>query len=81
MVSGCAAQPYAWTETPVRQPLAAYVFSVPVDEMYRRCGTVHTHGCAKRNYSQGICEVVVGPNPQTWVMTHELAHCAGYDHR
>jgi hypothetical protein len=78
---GCAADPFAWDEQPRHSPLPAYFVEVAdVERVCRSYPGFTTHGCAVRDYSRGVCFVYTGPNPQAWLRTHELAHCAGYDH-
>jgi hypothetical protein len=80
LLSGCVAQPYAWTEWPVKQPLPAYVFSLSVAELQAKCRHGLAEGCAIRDYEANACRVYVGPSPRIDTLAHEFAHCAGFEH-
>lgn len=72
-----------WEAKPTHAPLPAYFVDSTAVQIAGACrrptGTVS--GCAVRRYDAGRCYIYVEPNAPAWLATHELAHCAGFDHR
>jgi hypothetical protein len=83
VVVGCASDPYGWREKPDTESLPAVFVEVGVADLGRACGISHPnlHGCARRDFAARVCIVYTGPKPQPWLLTHELAHCAGWSHQ
>ena len=79
ILSGCAADPFDWQAKADHQPLPAIFVTVARGEPERICGKP-AWGCAKRDYSAGICFIYVTDDAQPWLRSHELLHCAGYSH-
>jgi hypothetical protein len=84
-LTGCASmgEPDDWSERPTHESLPAVFVEIAVADLPRTCGNypgLTLHGCAKRDYVSRVCVIYTGPNPQPWLRTHELTHCAGYDH-
>lgn len=72
-----------WEKQPSKSALPAVFREIATDKVSKVCGNyahMTTHGCVWRDYSTGLCYVYTGPNPPYWLMTHELLHCAGFEH-
>lgn len=80
LLNGCAADPVGWKEEPTHNALPV-VFRVSTIEQIQRCtGLRNTIGCASRDYARGFCYVLVPADAPLWLLSHEMLHCAGYDH-
>lgn len=83
LAAGCASfDPHGWEDRPRQSPLPAHFVEVAVSELPRVCNNGHPalQGCAHRLYAEGFCLIYTGPNPQRWLLAHELLHCAGFNH-
>lgn len=80
---GDAGNAEGWESKPSQHSLPAIFREVPVDQVAVVCGQYHgktTHGCAWRNWSEGLCYVYHGPGVKPWLLQHEALHCAGFEH-
>lgn len=78
---GCATNVTGWDLGPDSKPLPAVFRIVNGAEIQRHCPTVsHPTGCAVSDYASGICWVYVEAPPRPWIVSHELYHCAGFNH-
>lgn len=78
---GCANNVTGWDMGPDSKPLPAVFRVVNGAEIQRRCPTVsHPTGCAVSDYDHGVCYVYVEAPPRPWIVSHELYHCAGFNH-
>lgn len=82
MLAGCATNDQGWEMQPSHAPLPAYfVDSTPAQiaqACHRATGTVA--GCAVRHYDLNRCFIYIEANAPHWLATHELEHCAGFNH-
>lgn len=73
-----------WETKPDVPALPATFVDTSAAQIQRLCppkpGQV-TAGCAMRNYALNRCFIYIEPNAPKWLATHELAHCAGFDHQ
>lgn len=81
IVTACA-NVAGWEEKPDARPLpAVFVDSTPAQIQSACPSTANAIGCAVRNYRLGVCYIYVEANAPKWLATHELTHCAGFNHQ
>jgi hypothetical protein len=58
------------------------VYDTP-EMVTRKCAALGSYGslaCATPDFGEGVCTIYLPRDPPQWMVTHERAHCAGYDH-
>jgi hypothetical protein len=67
-------------------PLPPVLKRVPADKLHSTCGWKpqplhYLYGCAKRDYTVGLCYIYHSWELTEWQREHEEKHCAGYEHK
>lgn len=69
-----------WQERPERNSLPAVFRVSTLDVIQTQCPqTPGAIGCAVADERRGFCYVYIPNDAPTWLLAHELLHCAGFD--
>jgi len=81
LIAGCATNDAGWETRPSHAPLPAYFVDSEPAQIRAACPRIpNVIGCAVRHYDLGKCFIYVEASTPHWLATHELEHCAGFDH-
>lgn len=81
VLASCASNDAGWEMKPDAPPLPAYFVDSAPAQIRQACPkTANVIGCAVRHYDIGKCFIYVEPDAPKWLATHELTHCAGFNH-
>jgi hypothetical protein len=80
-LNACVSNPEQWEARQHARELPAVFVTSTLDRIQRMCpNTANAVGCAVRDYGAHVCYVYITADSPPWVVSHELLHCAGYDH-